>query len=270
MAPTIPQFKPARLRSYLLHLPLFTRLILLLLVTLWLASLQSVWDVAQWGALIPKEVGLSTMYRLNTYPLIHVNLLHALLNSLALTPLLERFESEHGTLTTAALLAGPLSTLPAGLYLLFERGIWRGNNAIMGASLWVFVFLAVEAIKAYGSNPYFAISTYQVPTWITPAIITLLVTFLIPNTSLLGHLCALSVGYLFGLGYLKILAPPEKIIRWIEGKMNLLGRLPHYVSVDQKTYGRYGVLPSSTSTSANAAENGVSMTYVGSNQRLGP
>jgi len=48
-----------------------------------------------------------------------------------------------------------------------------------------------------------------------------------------------------GLGYIKFLAPPEKVSRWIEGKLNLLGRLPHYVSVDQKTYGRYGLLPTS-------------------------
>lgn len=40
--------------------------------------------------------------------------------------------------------------------------------------------------------------------------------------------------------------PPEKVLRFIEGKLNLLGRLPHYVSVDQKTYGRYGVLPTSS------------------------
>jgi len=51
--------------------------------------------------------------------------------------------------------------------------------------------------------------------------------------------------FIVGLGYLKFLAPPEKISRWIEAKLNLLGRLPHYVSVDQKTYGRYGVLPQS-------------------------
>lgn len=67
-----------------------------------------------------------------------------------------------------------------------------------------------------------------------------------------------------GLGYLKILAPPEKILRWIEGKLNLLGRLPHYVSIDQKTYGRYGVLPT---TNAPGAGEG---SYVGSTERLGP
>lgn len=110
------------------------------------------------------------------------------------------------------------------------------------------------------------------------------VAVLIPNTSFLGHLCGVAVGYLCsyppgslnshslmlyntgGFGYLKFLAPPEKILRWVEGKLNLLGRLPHYVSIDQKTYGRYGVLPTATS----AGEHSVPMTYLGSTQRLGP
>ena len=70
-----------------------------------------------------------------------------------------------------------------------------------------------------------------------------------------------------GLGYLKVLVPPEKVLRWIEGKLNLLGRLPHYVSVDQKTYGRYGVLPSSNASGASG--NQVPMSFLGSTQRLG-
>ena len=69
-----------------------------------------------------------------------------------------------------------------------------------------------------------------------------------------------------GLGYLKFLAPPEKVLRWIEAKLNLLGRLPHYVSIDQKTYGRYGVLPT---TNTDAGEHAVPMTYLGGSQRLG-
>lgn len=63
-----------------------------------------------------------------------------------------------------------------------------------------------------------------------------------------------------GLGYLKYLVPPEKILRFIEGKLNLLARLPFYVSVDQKTYGRYGVLP--TAHAPTPAQGG--------GQRLGP
>jgi hypothetical protein len=58
--------------------------------------------------------------------------------------------------------------------------------------------------------------------------------------------------YLVGLGYLRLLMPPERPLRWVERKLNLLARLPHYVSVDQRTYGRYGVLPS-----VDAMETGI-------------
>lgn len=48
------------MRSYVFRLPLFTRGIIFVIVALHFASLQSVWDVQQWGALIPDEIGLST------------------------------------------------------------------------------------------------------------------------------------------------------------------------------------------------------------------
>ncbi|GAB1194861.1 hypothetical protein APSETT444_004112 [Aspergillus pseudonomiae] len=173
--PPLP-FNPARVRSYLLRLPLFTRLVVLAIIVFWLLEFQTVWSVVQWGSLAPDEVGLGSMYRLNTYPFIHNGFFHAFLNLVALTPLVERFEAEHGTLTAVALFFG------------------------------------------------------------------------------------------LGLGYLKVFVPPEKILRWIEGKLNLLGRLPHYISVDQKTYGRYGVLP----TTNTMGERGTPMSYLGSSQRLGP
>jgi GPI-anchor transamidase subunit GAA1 len=53
------------------------------------------------------------------------------------------------------------------------------------------------------------------------------------------------MGWAWGAGWLKFLIPPEKILRWVEEKGHLLQRVPHYVSVDQKTFGRYGVLPTS-------------------------
>ncbi|CZT53241.1 related to GPI-anchor transamidase GAA1 [Rhynchosporium secalis] len=265
MAPSLPQFSTVRFRSYIFRLPLCTRGIILIIGLFWVAGMQSVWDVQKWGALTPKEVGLSSslcpslpaeyllsirrgrlmrcfclVYRTNTFPLIHAGFFHAFMNILALTPLLERFEAEHGTLTTLALFTGPLSTIPALLYTFVERGVLRMNTTILGASIWVFTLVAMEAVKTYKSNPYFMLGTTQIPTWITPFVMVLFVSVLVPNTSFLGHVCGLAFGYGWGLGYLKFLAPPERALRWIEGKLNLLGRLPHYVSVDQKTYGRYG------------------------------
>jgi hypothetical protein len=89
------------------------------------------------------------------------------------------------------------------------------------------------------------------------------------DVSRLDHAGRNKLTMIGGLGYLKFLVPPEWVLRWIEGKMNLLGRLPHYVSVDQKTYGRFGVLPSATPT-LSGGDTPIAMTYVGSTQRLGP
>ena len=60
MAPTLPSLNPARLRSYVFRLPLFTRLVLLFIAVFWVVELQSAWDVVQWGSLVPKQVGLGT------------------------------------------------------------------------------------------------------------------------------------------------------------------------------------------------------------------
>lgn len=60
MPPSLPQFSVARMRSYVFRLPLLTRSVIFIIILFWILSIQSVWDVQQWGALIPKEVGLST------------------------------------------------------------------------------------------------------------------------------------------------------------------------------------------------------------------
>ena len=73
------------------------------------------------------------MHRLNTYPLIHASMAHALLNLVALAPLLERFEREVGTLKSTLLVSGPLCTFPAGLYLALEVGVFRGSQAVFGS-----------------------------------------------------------------------------------------------------------------------------------------
>jgi hypothetical protein len=149
--------------------------------------------------------------------------------------------------------------------MLIETFILRSNNGVLGASIWVFLLLGMEAIRTFKSNPYLVIGTHHIPTWTMPLLLVLVVAALVPSTSLLGHLCAVAVGYVAGLGYIKYLAPPEWALRWIEQRLNLLAILPHYVSVDQKTYGRFGVLPtSSRAGGSNATE------LVGSTQRLGP
>lgn len=56
----MPSFNFLRTRSYVFRLPLFTRLIVFLIVLLWFLSLQSTWDVQEWGALVPDKIGFTT------------------------------------------------------------------------------------------------------------------------------------------------------------------------------------------------------------------
>jgi len=200
---------------------------------------------------------------LNTYPFLHLGLIHTAANLLALAPLLERFESEHGTLTTVILFTGPFSTFPAAIYL-FLAYFFHITTPIQGASIWIFLLFSSIIVQQSKTQPYlstpdlgFLPRVYRIPTAALPIIIILATSLLstlhiIPATSLVGHLAGALIGYLWGLGYIKFLAPPEKVLRWIESKLNLLGRIPHYVSVDQKVFGRYGILPQTGGTAQGA------------------
>lgn len=64
------------------------------------------------------------------------------------------------------------------------------------SSVWVFLLLGMEAIRTYRSNPHLIIGTHHIPTWTTPLLLAVAVAALVPNTSLLGHLCGLGVGYI--------------------------------------------------------------------------
>jgi hypothetical protein len=52
---------------------------------------------------------------LNTFPLLHVGFIHMFFNILALTPLLERFEAENGSLPTLLLFTGRSSLPPSSV-----------------------------------------------------------------------------------------------------------------------------------------------------------
>lgn len=164
------------------------------------------------------------------------------------------------------------------------------------SSVWVFLLLGSEAVRTFKSHPYFkyvssgmvdncplislALGRSRFPlgrrlysrayscrsschirvSWAT-SVLSPSVTCVSPPALTIY----IPTDHPVGLGYLKVFVPPEKVLRWGEGKLNLLGRLPHYVSVDQKTFGRYGVLPT-----ANAGDRGTPMDYLGTTQRLGP
>lgn len=88
------------------------------------------------------------------------------------------------------------STFPAALYILTQRFVLHANTAVLGASVWFFLLLGMEAVRTYRTNPHFTIATYNIPTWTTPLFLVIVLSALVPSSSLLGHLCGLVVGYI--------------------------------------------------------------------------
>lgn len=60
MPPNVTSFSTLRARSYVGRLPVFTRTVIAIIALCWVASLQSVWDIRRWGALIPDQVSLTS------------------------------------------------------------------------------------------------------------------------------------------------------------------------------------------------------------------
>lgn len=253
MSFSFAQIDPSRIRPYLQRIPLFSRILLAVIVVFWIGSFSH--GFSESTQLAPDKVLKGEGHRLTTYPFLHVGLLHAITNILALTPLLEKFETENGTLVTAVMFTGPFSSFPAILYTLISY-VFGIKTPVQGASVWVFLLVSSTVYRSSRTTPRISIpSTNQTfPTAAIPLVLILVTSFLVPHTSLIGHCCGAIIGYGWGAGYLKILAPPEKILRWIEEKLGLRTRLPgSYVSVEKLTYGRYGLGVLPTSTAPNGA-----------------
>lgn len=77
----------------------------------WYESQSFLTHISSFAALTMTDPLYRTAYRLTSFPLIHLNFIHTILNVVALTPLLERFESEYGTLTSLALFFGRMILL---------------------------------------------------------------------------------------------------------------------------------------------------------------
>ncbi|KAL7273641.1 putative rhomboid protease [Rhizina undulata] len=228
-----------KLEGYVLRLPVLTKVVALLIAVVHFLVMFGV-PIAEYFALDPKKMDLGQMHRLNTYPLVHIGLLHAVFNIVALTPLLERFEREVGTLKTLLLILGPLVTFPGMLYLALEFGVFQSREAVAGASALVFTLLGIEAVKTFAFRPYYSIGGYDFPTWATPIAWMVVIAFLAPSSSFVGHFCGLIIGYLYACRYLRLLEPSEWVLSKVESKLHFLfSRIPHYVSLEKRTEMNY-------------------------------
>jgi len=236
-----------RLVSSFYKIPLASKVILAVLVLLSILGLNS--SFKKWLLLDPTLGFSGGAHRLTTYAFMHTSLLHLILDIVAIVPLLEKFESENGTLTTAVMFTGPFTTFPAILYLLLST-ILKPSTPVGGASVWCFLLFSAFLYQTSKSTPHISIPStpYKLPILAIPFILIIIVAIIVPYTSILGHICGCIIGFGWGSGLLKFLKPPDKILRWVEDKLMLRTRLPtSYVDVKGGPYGS-DVLPMNSDT----------------------
>lgn len=140
--------------------------------------------------------------------------------------------------------------------------------------------MAAEAIKTYAFQPSYKILGQEIPSWTTPIFWMIVVAFLVPASSILGHFSGLIIGYacsslpLFpfpfriatnskyidACRYLRLLEPSEWILTKVESKLGFIfRRIPYYISLENRTEMNYWeFLP--TTNSIRAARGGVPST----------
>lgn len=63
-------------------------------------------------------------------------------------------------------------------------------------SVWTFLLVGLETAHNRKTNPHLALGPYRVPTWALLLLVIFCTEALIPNTSLVGHMCGAAVGYI--------------------------------------------------------------------------
>ncbi|KAI8057816.1 hypothetical protein BDF22DRAFT_662482 [Syncephalis plumigaleata] len=186
------------------------------------------WDSAvNTGGLWPSRILEWQVYRLVTFPWIHLGLGHLLLNLLAAVPLVSLLESAVGTLQTAYLLMVIFSILPGLGYVALSMG----DNALSNTNRLGICLIVWEA-KRYGSRSFFGLFT--VPSQLFPIFMLLVVTILLPNASFWGHFTGMLAGYLYTYGFLRYLVPRAYHFERLEGWSILqpLTRMRRYVKAE--------------------------------------
>ncbi|KAI9594445.1 hypothetical protein BDF19DRAFT_466320 [Syncephalis fuscata] len=232
---------PAALLSglgvYIQSLPLLCISIAIWMTLIYVADTFAV-RVLSWEAaasklgLWPNHILQWEVYRLVTFPWIHLRLGHLLLNLLGLVPLLSLLESAVGTLQTAYLLIVTFSILPGLGYVALSVGDSALSDTIVaGSSGWIFALIVWEA-KRYGSRSFFGLFT--VPSQLFPIFMLLVVTILFPNASFWGHFTGMLAGYLYAYGLLRYVIPRAYHFERLENLswLQSLTRMRRYVKAE--------------------------------------
>ncbi|KAI8340705.1 hypothetical protein BC941DRAFT_467872 [Chlamydoabsidia padenii] len=182
------------------------------------------------------------VYRLFLYPLVHANTTLLVTNLILLIPYISAHERKKGSLFVLFELVCLYTILPGIIYLLVISllttvttiGAYVGTIASSGLSVWT-VGLSLWTMLDGDTTNHSLFGVIPLPAKAIPFLIIGFYFFLVPDSSVILHLVAAGIGYLYFNHRLPaILTPTNEKCRQYEDLRwtNLLTKHPKFVSVD--------------------------------------
>ncbi|CAL5218931.1 g680 [Coccomyxa viridis] len=213
-----------RARAWVRAIPLATRAVAAVCVTLYLFDILTGWvDIASVCLSAHLLIDKLQVYRLLTSPFYHVGILHLAFNMLAFLPIGQSLERHMGTLHFTYLM-WLLMTLGNAFYLgtslgwdsvMMNRGAYSGSCAV-GLSGLIFGLIVVDNLVS-GLQQRSIFGFFTVPAKVYPWALLVFWQLLMPGVSFWGHLGGLMAGEAYVRGWLKALMPSQTLFQRVEG-----------------------------------------------------
>eukprot|EP01080_Neovahlkampfia_damariscottae_P007554 gene7554-11877_t len=202
--------------------PLYTRIILCSCVGLYIVGLLSGWPSTSNICFSPLSVIKfpSRFYTIFTHPFFHLGILHIVFNMMAALSFGVGLENRLGTtelflsLLALILLATSLELLIVALFVYipslssfvvntFGRSLFNQIVYTCGAGFSgiLFAYMAISN-KVFQVERESVFGLFSIPAAIYPWLLLILLQFIFPNVSLMGHLSGLIAGYIYAYGFL--------------------------------------------------------------------
>ncbi|KAF3906462.1 hypothetical protein ABW20_dc0106040 [Dactylellina cionopaga] len=128
----------------------------------------------------------------------------------------------------------------------------------------------MDATRIYKYKPFYWVAGYRIPSWAPVLGMWLILElFVFGGAGWLIHIFSIAVGWAYAAEYLKLLEPPEKILKFVETKLRpLLSKIPYYVTLEARDSAGYTlVLPTFQEESS---ARGIDMPALRMNPRNSP
>lgn len=215
-------------------LPLFTLGISASMIVFYLLTIVT--SIYAGFSLKPSDLRNFELSRLTTYPLIHSSFVQIVLSMAAFVPLCSRFETKFGTARSLAMFLGPFESVPGLLYCFIDGVVLRRDGAVAGCFGFALTMLSIEATQyatTGGMKQSFTLAGKNIPPQALPFMVLVAARIVIPGSSILLHLAAIAIGFIFGSGRVDFLLLPLKIVNFVEGHAKpIIDHIPNYITAE--------------------------------------